>query len=54
MWAELNNISMDFLLLEKIADFIYLSKLTCEYIGCFFKFHLVVGVEESIMNAPHV
>jgi hypothetical protein len=22
------------------------------YIGCFFKFHLKVGVEESIVNAP--
>jgi hypothetical protein len=23
----------------------------CESIGCFFKFHLIVGVEESIVNA---
>jgi hypothetical protein len=25
-----------------------------QYVGCFFKFHLVVGVEESIVNAPLV
>jgi hypothetical protein len=25
-----------------------------ENIGCFFKFHLKVGVEESIVNAPLV
>jgi hypothetical protein len=39
----------------KLFCLIYLQlKHSFFNIGCFFKFHLVVGVEESIVNAPLV
>jgi hypothetical protein len=37
----------------KWADFRLDALLTKLYIGCFLKFHLTVGVEESIVSALH-